>query len=97
MFSAIPLDLAEMTVRSFFLLIRQKRKLHRLEGKPQRSDREPQQTASNIRILSTVEINSEEDLSDIRKYVKPMGSKENGQDHEKFFTLLFRGFGKKQE
>lgn len=49
------------------------------EGKPQRSEREPQQTASNIRILSTVEINSEEDLSDIRKYVKPMEARRMGK------------------
>lgn len=49
------------------------------EGKPQRSEGEPQQTASNIRILSTVEINSEEDLSDIRKYVKPMEARRMGK------------------
>lgn len=49
------------------------------EGKPQRSEREPQQTASNIRILSTVEINSEEDLSDIRKYVKPLEARRMGK------------------
>ena len=49
------------------------------EGKPQRSEREPQQTASNISVLSTVEINSEEDLSDIRKYVKPMEARRMGK------------------
>lgn len=49
------------------------------EGKPQQSEREPQQTASNIRILSTVEINSEEDLSDIRKYVKPLEARRMGK------------------
>ncbi len=49
------------------------------EGKPQRSEREPQQTASNIRVLSTVEINSEEDLFDIRKYVKPMEARRMGK------------------
>lgn len=52
---------------------------HPTEGEPQQSEREPQQTASNIRVLSTVEINSEEDLSDIRKYVKPMEARRMGK------------------
>lgn len=43
------------------------------------TEREPQQTASNFRVLSTVEINSEEDLSDIRKYVKPMEARRMGK------------------
>ena len=50
---------------------------------------EPQQTASNIRILSTVEINSEEELSDIRKYVKPMEARRMGK-----IMKSKRGFGK---
>lgn len=49
------------------------------EGEAIQTEGEPQQTASNIRILSTVEINSEEDLSDIRKYVKPMEARRMGK------------------
>ena len=52
---------------------------HPTEEETIQTEREPQQTASNIRILSTVEINSEEDLSDIRKYVKPMEARRMGK------------------
>ncbi len=52
---------------------------HPTEEEATQTEGEPQQTASNIRILSTVEINSEEDLSDIRKYVKPMEARRMGK------------------
>lgn len=52
---------------------------HPTEEETLQTEREPQQTASNIRVLSTVEINSEEDLSDIRKYVKPMEARRMGK------------------
>lgn len=52
---------------------------HPTEEEATQTKGEPQQTASNIRILSTVEINSEEDLSDIRKYVKPMEARRMGK------------------
>ena len=52
---------------------------HPTEEETIQTEREPQQTASNIRILSTVEINSEEELSDIRKYVKPMEARRMGK------------------
>lgn len=52
---------------------------HPTEKEATQTKGEPQQTASNIRILSTVEINSEEDLSDIRKYVKPMEARRMGK------------------
>lgn len=52
---------------------------HPTKEEATQTEGEPQQTASNIRILSTVEINSEEDLSDIRKYVKPMEARRMGK------------------
>lgn len=52
---------------------------HPTEEEPQQKEGEPQQTASNFRILSTVEINSEDNLSDIRKYVKPLEARRMGK------------------
>lgn len=49
------------------------------EEESQQKEGEPQQTASNFRILSTVEINSEDNLSDIRKYVKPLEARRMGK------------------